>query len=124
MLYKSKVINSVDNIPVYDVCLLLHGEHSYSLTSVSSWFGRSYYCMECKKNIQRQESAYTCSMCKENTFMYKPLYKGSVKKCFDVFRNSTCFNKTFYAHAQNHWLPKRSPITFVNNYIALTVTRR
>ena len=25
LLYKSKVLNPVDNVPVYDVCLLLHG---------------------------------------------------------------------------------------------------
>ena len=26
LLYKSKAVNPVDNVPVYDVCLLLHGE--------------------------------------------------------------------------------------------------
>ena len=47
LLYKSKVFNPIDYVPVDAVCLLLHGEHHYALTSLSRWFGRSYYCMEC-----------------------------------------------------------------------------
>ena len=70
LLYKSKVVNPVDNVPVYAVCLLLHGEHYYALNSLSAWFGRSYYCMECEKafnnkNQHKCKSEYTCSMCKE-----------------------------------------------------------
>ena len=45
LLYKRKVFNPVDNVPVYYVCLLLHGEHYNALTSLSAWFRRSYYCM-------------------------------------------------------------------------------
>ena len=72
LLYKSKVVNPVDNVPVHDVCLLLHGEHYYALNSLSAWFGRSYYCMECEKayndkNRHKCKSEYTCSMCKEKS---------------------------------------------------------
>ena len=49
LLYTRKVINPVDNVPVYNVCMSLHGEHHYALNSLSAWFGRSYYCMECEK---------------------------------------------------------------------------
>ena len=33
LLYKNKVFNPVGNVPVYVVCLFLHGEHYYALTS-------------------------------------------------------------------------------------------
>ena len=102
LLYKSKVVSPVDNVPVYDVCLLLHGEHYYSLNSLSAWFGRSYYCMECEKafnnkNQHKCKSEYTCSMCKEKACLYKPSYTRFCKECFGVFRNSICFKN----HKQN-----------------------
>ena len=101
-LYKNKVVNPVDSVPVYDVCLLLHGEHYYALNSLSAWFGRSYYFMECEKVYKDKsqykcKSEYTCSMCKEKTCLYKPSYTRLCKKCFGVFRNSICFKN----HKQN-----------------------
>ena len=50
LLNKGNVLKPVDNVPVDDICLLLHGEHCYALTSLSAWFGRSYYCMECENH--------------------------------------------------------------------------
>ena len=49
---------------------------------------------------------------------------------FAIVSVSRITNKTRYAHAQHRvksvvtGLPDRSPITFANHYIALTVTRR
>ena len=66
------MVNPVDNVPVYDVCLLLHGERYYALNS----FVRSYYCMECEKTFNNKsqhkcKSEYTSNMCKEKTCLYK-----------------------------------------------------
>ena len=76
LLNKSKVVTLVDNVPMYDVCLWLHGDRYYALTSLSAWFVRSYYCMECEKafnnkNQHKCKSEYTCSMCKENAIITK-----------------------------------------------------
>ena len=83
LLYKIKVVNPVDNVPVYDVCLLLHGEHYYALTSMSAGFRRSYYCMECEKAFnnknQHKRNVNTCSMCKEEDCLYKPSYSRLCK---------------------------------------------
>ena len=83
LLYESKVIKHVDNVPVHDVCLLLHREHYYALTSLSAWFGRSYYCMECERSlitrISTSVNQNTCNMCKKK---YKPSYTGFGKECF------------------------------------------
>ena len=84
LLYTSKVVNPVDNVPVYDVCLLLHGEHYYALNSLLAWFGRSYYCMECEKafknkNQHKCKLEYTCSMGKETACLYNPSYKRFCK---------------------------------------------
>ena len=102
LLYKSKVVNYVNNVPVYDVCLLLHGKHYYALNSLSAWFGRSYYCMECEKsfnskNRHKCKSEYTCSTCTEKACPYKSSYTRFCKECFGVFCNSICFNH----HKQN-----------------------
>ena len=64
LLYKSKVVNPVDNVPVYDVCLLLHGEHYYALNSLSAWFGQIenklwryvFYDFECTQNTLDAET--------------------------------------------------------------------
>ena len=132
---KSKCLNPVGNFPVYDVCLLLHEQYYYALTSLSAWFGRSYYCMECERsyndNRKTCKSDYTCIMCKDKlAFTSQPTqdYVRNVLEYFTTVPISTITNKTRYAHIRVRsvvtGLSDRSPITSVNHYIVLTVTRR
>ena len=44
LLYKSNVVNPNDS-PVNNVCLLLFNNHYYPLTSLSAWYGQTYYCI-------------------------------------------------------------------------------
>ena len=50
LLYKSKVVNPVDNIPVYDVCLLLHREHTTLLSRFRRGFGGRTIAWNVKKH--------------------------------------------------------------------------
>ena len=102
LLYKSKVANPVDNVPVFDVCLLLHGEHYYVLNSPLTCFGRSYYCMECEKHlitrISTSENHNTLVACVRKWFACTSHpTQDSVKNVLVLFRNSTYFNN----HKQN-----------------------
>ena len=135
---KAKWFNPVDNVTVYDVCLLLHGEHYYALTSLSAWFGRSYYCMECEKHLITRISTsvnhniFVACVRKRIAYTYHPTqdYVKNVLVYFATVPVSTITNKMKYADAQHRvksvvtgW-PERSPITFANHYIVLTVTMR
>ena len=87
----------VGNIPAYDLYLLLHEYHYYALTSLSAWFGKSYYCVEGykafnNKNRHTCKSDYTCNMCNENTCLYKPSYTRFCKEYIGIYRISTYFN--------------------------------
>ena len=59
LLYKSKVVNPVDNVPVYDVCLLLHGEHYYALNSLSAWFGMRHLRTRISTSVNQNTLEYT-----------------------------------------------------------------
>ena len=137
-MYQSKVVNPVDNVPVYDVCLLLHGEHYYALNSLSAWFGRSYYCMECEKHTKTKvstsvnQNSLVARVRKRLAYTSHPTQDSvnNVLVYFAIVSVSRITNKTRYAHAQHRvksvvtGLPDRSSITFANHSIALTVTRR
>ena len=47
LLYKINVVNLNDS-PVNNVCLILFNNHYNPLTSLSAWYGRHYYCIECE----------------------------------------------------------------------------
>ena len=133
-MYKNKVFNPVGYVSVYDVCILLHGEHS-----LSEWFGRSYYFMECEKkhliariNTSVNQNTLVACVRKRLSCTSHPTqdYVKNVLVYFAIVPVSRITNKTRYAHAQHRvknavtGLPDRSPITFANHSIALTVTRR
>ena len=106
LLYKSMVFNTVFNVPLYDVCLLLHEEHYYALTSLSTWFGMSCYCVKFEKhtttkNQSKSKSDYICTMGKKNNCMFMPSYTLLCRNVFEYFATvpvSTITNKTLYAH--------------------------
>ena len=136
LLYKSKVVNPVDNVPVHDVCLLLHGEHYYALNSLSGLGGRTI-AWNAKKHLRTRISTSvnhnTLVACVRKRLAYTSHpTQDSVKNVlvyFAIVSVSRITNKTRYAHAQRvksvvTGLPDRSPITFANHSIALTVTRR
>ena len=52
LLYKSDICNVgvVNNVITPNIIsLLLYNDHYYPLSSLSAWFGRSYYCIDCEK---------------------------------------------------------------------------
>ena len=132
------MVNPVDNVPVYEVCLLLYGEHYYALNSLSAWFGRSYYCIEFGKKhlitrISTSVNQNALVACARKILAYTSHpTQDSVKNILVYFAMgfvSRITNRTRYAHAQHHvksvvtGLPDRSPITFAIHSIALTVIR-
>ena len=96
------MVNPVDNVPVYDVCLLLHGEHYYALNCRCGLGGRTIVWNAKKHTTTRtstcvnQNTLVTCVR-KRLACMYKPSYTKFCKECFCVFRISICFKN----HKQN-----------------------
>ena len=95
LLYKSDVIRPLHS-PVQNVCLLLHDKHYYPLTSLTAWYGRSYYCVDCeiavKDNTRHKcEKEKMCYLCKHNSCLKKSGDSTFCGQCFGNYRNSTCF---------------------------------
>ena len=67
LLYKSNVVNPNDS-PVNNVCLLLFNNHYYPLTSLSAWYGQTYYCIVCEVSYSSKHTCKPvriCSKCSE-----------------------------------------------------------
>ena len=78
-------------IPGKNVCLLLFNNHYYSVTSLSAWYGRNYYCIECEVCYNGNHSCKPirkCSKCSQKC-LPMPTFTRCCK-CFGAFRNSTC----------------------------------
>ena len=74
LLYKSNVVNPNDS-PVNNVCLLLFNNHYYPLTSLSAWYGQTYYCIECEVSYSSKHTCKPvriCSKCSEKKLSPPP----------------------------------------------------
>ena len=97
LLYKSDVVNPDSSNPIRNVCLLLCEEHYYAVTSLSAWFGRSCYCVDCEVGYNTRskhecKTSRKCHFCTETNCLFSPSFTRCCNKCFGAFRNSTCFN--------------------------------
>ena len=102
LLYKSDICNVsvVNNVipPTNNISLLLYNDHYYPLSSLSAWFGRSYYCIDCEKAYQNADQhnckgRRTCSMCTDSECLKFPSHTKCCTDCFGAFRNSKCYRK-------------------------------
>ena len=135
MLYKSQVVNPVDNVPVYDVYLL---ENTTTLSTrcrcglrgrILVWNAKKYLITRVRTSVN-QNTLVTCVRQRLACTSHPTQdYVNNVLAYFGIVPISRITNKTRYAHAQHNvksvvtGLPDRSPITFANHYFALTVTR-
>ena len=88
-MYKSNVVNPNDS-PVNNVCLLLFNNHYYAVTLLSAWYVRHYYCNECEV-CYNSKPVRICTKCSVKNCLPLPTFAKCCRKCFDAFRNSTCF---------------------------------
>ena len=75
LMYKSDVVNPDSSNPVRNVCLLLCEEHYYAVTSLSAWFGRSYYCVDCEVGYNTHskhkcKTSRKCHFCTETNCLF------------------------------------------------------
>ena len=93
---------------------LLFNNHYYHLTSLSAWYGQTYYCIECEVCYTSKHTCKPvgiCSKCSEKNCLPLPTFTRCCKKCFGAFRNSTCFrnhSETVYVTIESHVTPAAS----------------
>ena len=132
------MVNPVDNVAVYDVCLLLHGYTTTLFPRFLRDLGGHIIAWNAKKHtttrISTSVNQNTLVACVRKRLACTNHHtQDSVDNVLVYFATvpvSIITNKTRYAHARHRvksvvtGLPDRSPITFANHSIALTVTRR
>ena len=93
LLYKSNVVNTNDS-PANNVGLLLFNNHYYPLSLLSVWHVLHYYCIECEVRYNSNHTCKPvriCTNCSDKKCLTLPTLTRCCRKCFGVFRNSTCF---------------------------------
>ena len=80
------------------VALLYHNQHYTPLKSVASWFGQTYYCVECEvgtnlKSSHKCKSQYDCRRCLSKRCLKLPKLPKYCRDCCGMFSNPECFQE-------------------------------